>query len=75
MKEHLQRIRAAVGRGASRTASALAAQVPDALMAAGIGAISYGSWLVYVPAGIIVGGVLVLVMGVLAARKPADKAE
>lgn len=69
MKEHLQRIRAAVGRLASRATAAIVAQVPDALMAAGIGGISYGSWLVYVPAGFIVGGALVLAMGVLAARK------
>ncbi|MNT89796.1 hypothetical protein D3C72_2305890 [compost metagenome] len=51
--------------------AALAASVawlPDAAMAAGAGAIAYGAWLVYVPAGFIVGGMLTVTAGVLLAR-------
>lgn len=36
---------------------------PDAMMVAGTGVVSYGAWLVYEPAGFIVGGVLLLVGG------------
>jgi hypothetical protein len=58
MKQHLQKMLAAA-----------AGWLPDALMAVGTGSISYGAWLVYQPAGYIVGGGLVLTAGVLAARK------
>lgn len=71
MKEHLQRIRAAVGRLASRATAAIVAQVPDALMMAGAGGLSYGAWLVYEPAGWMVGGGLVLVAGLKMARSAA----
>jgi hypothetical protein len=69
MKKHLQKI-------AARSASGLQAlaklpKSPDVLMAVGAGNIAYGAWLVYQPAGFLVGGVLVLVAGVLAARKVA----
>jgi len=60
MKEHLQKMLAAA-----------AGLVPDGLMLAGAGAMSYGAGLVYQPAGWIVGGVLLLVAGVLSARKVA----
>lgn len=42
---------------------------PDALMLAGIAAISYGAAQVYAPAGWIVGGGFALTLGVLAARR------
>lgn len=41
---------------------------PDALMAAGAVAVSYGASLVYQPAGFIVGGLFLLVAGWLTAR-------
>ena len=69
MKQHLQKIRAAVARGLAGLFKVAASWSPDALMAAGAGGISYGAWLVYQPAGFIVAGVLVLTAGVLAARK------
>lgn len=60
MKEHLQKMLAAV-----------AGAVPDALMMAGAGGLSYGAWLVYEPAGWMVGGGLVLVAGLKMARSAA----
>lgn len=57
MKEQLQRI-----------AATAAEWVPDALMASGAAAIAYGSSLVYLPAGWVVGGAFVLAGGVLLAR-------
>lgn len=60
MKEHLQKMLAAV-----------AGLVPDVLMVTGTGAIAYGAWMVYPPAGWLAGGALVLTAGVLAARKAA----
>lgn len=42
--------------------------VPDALIAGGASAISYGAWLVYSPAGFLVGGGLALAAGYLLAR-------
>ena len=53
-----------------KTAATLAASwLPDALMVAGAGGVSYGAWLVYAPTGFIIGGALTLAAGVLAARK------
>lgn len=46
----------------------LNAILPDALMTIGAAALSYGAWLVYVPAGFGVGGLLLLVAGILLAR-------
>jgi hypothetical protein len=42
--------------------------LPDVLMLGGAAALSYGAWLIYAPAGYLVGGCLLLVAGVLAAR-------
>ncbi|MNY54435.1 hypothetical protein D3C86_1903100 [compost metagenome] len=42
--------------------------LPDALMAGGAGAVSYGASLVYQPAGFMVGGFFLLAAGWLAAR-------
>jgi hypothetical protein len=41
---------------------------PDLLMVAGAGAVAYGAGLVYLPAGFIVGGLLVGMAGWLMAR-------
>lgn len=41
---------------------------PDLLIAAGIGLLSYGAWLVYQPAGFAVGGALILFIGARTAR-------
>lgn len=46
----------------------IAQHLPDALMVAGAASVAFGAWLVYPPAGWIVGGVLTLAAGVLAAR-------
>lgn len=50
------------------TKAHLAAALPDALMVAGAGVVSYGAWLVYAPAGFIVGGVLLMAGGYITAR-------
>jgi hypothetical protein len=42
--------------------------IPDLLLITGAGLLSYGAWLVFQPAGFIVGGVLVIVQGVMQAR-------
>ena len=36
---------------------------------AGAGAIAHGAWLIYVPAGFLVGGVLLIALSVLIGRK------
>lgn len=50
------------------TRAAVVANVPDILMAAGASGVAYGAWLVYEPAGFIVGGLLLLAAGVLASK-------
>lgn len=42
--------------------------LPDVLMVAGAAVISYGAWLIYSPAGFLVGGCFALAAGILAAR-------
>lgn len=51
--------------------AAIRGWAPDALMLSGVVGISYGAWLMYQPAGFIVGGAFLLAGGVLAARKGA----
>ena len=41
----------------------------DLMGFAGAGAIAYGAWLIYVPAGFLVGGVLAMALSVLFGRK------
>ena len=55
----------------SHIGAAIRGWAPDALMLAGVTGISYGAWLVYAPAGFIVGGAFLLAGGVLAARRGA----
>lgn len=43
--------------------------VPDLLIVAGACAVSYGAWLVYPAAGFVVGGLLAITGGALAAMK------
>jgi len=56
-------------------AAKLPAAIPDAMIVAGVGAISYGAWLIQPAAGFITGGVLALILGVSAAISAAKKAE
>ena len=42
--------------------------IPDTMIAAGAGCLSYGAWLVYEPAGFIVIGALTLFAGARAGR-------
>jgi hypothetical protein len=48
--------------------AAVVSNVPDALLLAGAGSLSYGAWLIYPPAGFLVAGALLLAAGVLASR-------
>jgi hypothetical protein len=41
----------------------------DAIGLAGAGAIAYGAWLIYVPAGFIVGGVMAVAVALISAGK------
>jgi hypothetical protein len=43
--------------------------INDALGFAGAGAVAYGAWLIYAPAGYLVGGMLAMALSVLAGRK------
>ena len=43
--------------------------VADGLGFAGAGAIAYGAWLIYAPAGFLVGGVLLMALSMLIGRK------
>jgi hypothetical protein len=52
----------AIGRHAPHVAN-------DLIGFAGAGAIAYGAWLIYVPAGFLVGGVLAMALSILAGRK------
>jgi hypothetical protein len=60
-------------RALGRTGRAIASRVPhviaDGLGFAGAGAIAYGAWLIYVPAGFLVGGALAMALSVLIGRK------
>jgi hypothetical protein len=47
---------------------AASSYLADALLIAGVGLVSYGAWLVYEPAGFIVGGLMGLAGGILAAK-------
>lgn len=51
-----------------KAASSAAAFAPDALMVSGGASIAYGVSVIYLPAGFIVGGALVIVAGVMMAR-------
>ena len=64
---------AGLRRALGGTGRAIASRVPhviaDGLGFAGAGAIAYGAWLIYVPAGFLVGGTLAMGLSVLIGRK------
>ena len=47
----------------------LYASLPDVLLICGAACVTYGAWLVFAPAGFIVGGALLICGGVLVSRK------
>lgn len=64
----------ATARAALAAASIVASEwTPDTLLMAGAGCVSYGAWLIYPPAGFIVGGLLLLVGGYLSASTAAAR--
>jgi len=64
---------AGLRRAFARIGGAVVRRVPhviaDGLGFAGAGAIAYGAWLIYVPAGFLVGGMLAIGLSVLIGRK------
>jgi hypothetical protein len=67
--KHLLKSFAGAKQLLSGGARAAAALIPDLLALSGAASISYGAALIYIPAGYITGGALLLVLGLLAARK------
>ena len=59
------RLRKALASAARRVPHVIA----DALGFAGASAIAYGAWLIYVPAGFLIGGVLLMALSILIGRK------
>jgi hypothetical protein len=55
-----RRIAANTAAGLAATARAVPGLVVDAIGLCGVGAIAYGAWLIYPPAGFIVGGIMVV---------------
>lgn len=59
--------------GLRKTLAAIVRRSPHAIFDlmgfAGAGAIAYGAWLIYVPAGFLVGGLLAMALSVLFGRK------
>lgn len=64
MNQYLQSLQ----RGAAEVRAALVRIAPDLLLVGGATAISYGAWMIYPPAGFIVGGLLSISGGVLLIR-------
>lgn len=64
MNQYLQTLQ----RGAAAVRVALVRVAPDSLLVSGAGAISCGTWMIYPPAGFIIGGVLLIAGGVLLIR-------
>ncbi|MGJ5149857.1 hypothetical protein [Bradyrhizobium sp. HKCCYLR1023] len=62
-----------VSAGLRSAARVVARRVPhlanDICGFAGAGAIAYGAWLIYVPAGFLVGGALLLALSILFGRR------
>lgn len=61
----MKKLLAALAGAAAR----LPAAIPDGLIVAGVGSVSYGAHLLHPSAGFITGGLLALVFGVLSALK------
>jgi hypothetical protein len=64
---------AGLRRSLAHTGRAIVRATPhvlaDGLGFAGAGAIAYGAWLIYVPAGFLVGGALAMALSILFGRK------
>lgn len=58
-----------MGKRLSRALSVLPGMLCDAAGFCGAGSVAYGSWLVYQPAGFLVGGALLIVGGVLFGKR------
>lgn len=63
MKERMKNLAAWAAAQLSRLASSCVGYRPDALMLAGAGAVAYGAWLIYSPAGWIIGGGFAMLVG------------
>ena len=73
MADRFSRAWAGLRRRMVSAGRAIARRTPhvinDALGFAGAGAIAYGAWLIFIPAGFLVGGALLIAMSVLFGRK------
>lgn len=63
----LKTIGSGLGKASTAAALAMPTVVRDLAGLAGAGGVSYGAWLIYEPAGFIVGGALLLAGAILAA--------
>ena len=73
MRQRFSMALAGQRRALARTGRAIVRRAPhviaDGLGFAGAGGIAYGAWLVYVPAGFLVGGALAMALSILFGRK------
>jgi len=60
---------AGLGRALRASARAVPHLVVDAAGFVGAGSIAYGAWLIYVPAGFLVGGALLMALSILFGRR------
>lgn len=58
-----------MGKRLSKVLSVLPGTMCDAAGFCGAASVAYGSWLIYQPAGFLVGGVLLIVGGILFGRR------
>lgn len=58
-----------LGSGVRSFVRALPSLICDLAGFAGAGLVAYGAWLVYAPAGFLVGGVLLIALSILAGRR------
>lgn len=69
MIARLSRAWSRLNRLLGRGVRALPAALCDLVGFAGAGLISYGAWLIYVPAGFLVGGILLMAFSMLVGRR------
>lgn len=75
MKQRLSRVLSAARNGVRAAFRKLPSLLCDLAGFVGASLISYGGWLIYVPAGFVIGGLLLLTFAFLAGRKiETDKA-
>ncbi len=69
MAGRIRRAGAVLRDGAKRAFRAIPGALCDLVGFAGAAAIAYGAWLIYAPAGFLVGGVLMIAVSMLVGRR------